>query len=87
MVEVARKSGLKKKDTKILLEAFVQAVEQALIEGESVKLMDFGVFAVKDRKARQGRDPRDPQKTFEVPPRKAPIFRAGRSLKERIRES
>ncbi len=86
-VAIAQKTGLTKKDSKTLLEALIRSVEQALVEGESVRITDFGVFEVKERKARQGRNPRYPDKVLDIPPYKAPVFRAGRSLKEKVKKT
>ncbi len=60
---------------------------QVALTGESVRITNFGVFEVKERKARQGRNPRYPDEVLDIPPYKAPGFRAGRSLKEKVRRS
>jgi len=44
----------------------------------------FGVFEVKDRAAREGRNPQDPTKIVKIPAKKVPVFRPGKDLKEKV---
>ena len=44
----------------------------------------FGTFETRERAARQGRNPRDPQQVINIPASKAPVFKAGKVLKEAI---
>ena len=66
------------------LNAFMGSVEEALVNGEKVQLVGFGTFETRERAARQGRNPRDPQQVINIPASKAPVFKAGKSLKEAI---
>lgn len=75
------KSGLTKKDAEQALNAFMESVKEALTEGEKVQLVGFGTFEVKDRKAREGRNPRNPEEKITIPASKAPVFKAGKTLK------
>ena len=81
---MAEKTGLTKKDTEALLGAFTSTVEEALVEGDKVQLVGFGTFEVRERAARKGRNPRNPQEEIDIPASKAPAFKAGKSLKEVI---
>jgi len=81
---IAEKSGLTKKNSEIALKSFMEAVEEALVDGEKVQLVGFGTFEVRDRKAREGRNPRDPKKKIKIPASKAPVFKAGKTLKEKV---
>lgn len=81
---MAKESGLMKKDTELALNSLLKVVENALVNGENVQLIGFGTFEVKDRKARQGRNPRNPEEIINIPASKAPIFRAGKGLKEAV---
>lgn len=80
---VAEKSGLSKKDTEKALNAFVTAVSDALNEGEKVQLVGFGTFEVKDRPARKGHNPLT-RAEIDIPASKAPVFKAGKALKDSI---
>lgn len=80
---MAEKSKLTKKDTELALNAFIESIEDALENGEKVQLVGFGSFEVRDRKARQGRNPQNPEEIIEIPASKSPAFKAGKNLKEK----
>lgn len=82
VAKMAELSNLTKKDAESALNAFMKSVEEALVEGDKVQLVGFGTFEVRERAARQGRNPRDPQQVIEIPASKAPVFKAGKGLKE-----
>ncbi len=79
---MAEKCGLTKKDTENALNAFLETVQESLAEGDKVQLVGFGTFEVRDRKAREGRNPRNPEEVISIPASKAPVFRAGKTLKD-----
>lgn len=78
------KSGLTKKDAENALNAFMKSVEEALADGNKVQLVGFGTFDVRERKERKGRNPRDPKMVIDIPASKAPVFKAGKALKELV---
>ena len=84
ITKMAEKSELTKKEAEAALNAFMQSVEEALVEGDKVHLVGFGTFETRERAARQGRNPRNPEEVIEIPASKAPVFIAGKSLKEVI---
>ena len=55
-----------------------------LVEGDKVQLVGFGTFETRERAARQGRNPRNPEEVIEIPASKAPVFKAGKGLKDII---
>lgn len=79
---VAEKSGMTKKEAEKSINAFVEVVEEALAKGERVQLIGFGTFETRARKARQGRNPRKPEQVIEIGESKAPVFKAGKALKD-----
>lgn len=79
---IAEKSELTKKDAEAALNGFIKSVEESLADGEKVQLVGFGTFEVRQRKAREGRNPRNPQEVIKIPASNAPVFKAGKSLKE-----
>lgn len=81
---MADNSGLTKKDAESALNAFMKSVEEALLGGDKVQLVGFGTFETRERAARQGRNPRNPEQVIDIPASKAPVFKAGKSLKEII---
>ncbi|MCD6436527.1 MAG: HU family DNA-binding protein [Clostridiales bacterium] len=84
ITSMAEKAGITKKDAEVALNAFVKSVEAALVNGEKVQLVGFGTFEVRQRKARTGRNPRNPEQVIQIPASKAPVFKAGKSLKETV---
>ncbi|HHY04064.1 MAG TPA: HU family DNA-binding protein [Thermoanaerobacterales bacterium] len=80
---MAEKSGLTKKDSEKALNAFVDAVQQALVEGDRVQLVGFGTFEVRERSARKGRNPQTGEE-IDIPAASVPAFKAGKALKEAI---
>lgn len=87
VASMAEKSNLTKKDAESALNAFMKVVEETLAGGDKVQLVGFGTFEVRDRKAREGRNPRNPEEVIQIPASKAPVFKAGKALKETDRKS
>jgi DNA-binding protein HU-beta len=73
-----------KKDITPIVEAIFAAITSALEKGEKCTFVGFGVFEVKDRAAREGRNPQDPSKVVKIPAKKVPVFRPGKDLKEKV---
>ncbi len=84
IASIADKSELTKKDAEAALNGFIKSVEGALAEGEKVQLVGFGTFEVRQRKAREGRNPRNPEEVIQIPASNAPVFKAGKNLKETV---
>ncbi|MDD6603967.1 MAG: HU family DNA-binding protein [Eubacteriales bacterium] len=80
---VAEKTGLSKADAAKAVAATVDAITDALVEGDKVALVGFGTFAVKERAARQGVNPRTGEKVT-IAAAKAPAFKAGKALKDAV---
>ena len=80
---VAEKADLSKKDAEAAITATVDAITEALTQGEKVQLVGFGSFEVKTRAARVGRNPRTGE---EIPISEAmlPVFKAGKALKDAV---
>jgi DNA-binding protein HU-beta len=78
---IAGKSGLTKADAGRALDGFIQSVEEALKNGDSVALVGFGTFEVKDRAERKGRNPQTGEE-ITIKAAKIPSFKAGKSLKD-----
>lgn len=84
MIEnVAKATGMKKKDIEAVMVAFVDTIEQALVNGEKVQISGLGSFDVKERAERIGRNPKTKEK-ITIPASKYPAFSASKSLKEAV---
>lgn len=84
ITKIAEKSELTKKDAEIALNAFIEATTEALVEGDKIQLVGFGTFETRERAARQGRNPRNPEQVIEIPSSIAPVFKAGKALKDAV---
>ena len=80
---VAEKTGLTKKDAERVVSVTVDTIIENLCKGEKVQISGFGVFEVKEREARVGRNPRT-KETIEIPATKQPTFKASKSLKDSV---
>ncbi len=81
---VATKVSLTKVQAGEAVEAMIDGIMDALSAGDKVQLTGFGSFAVRQRKERLGRNPTDPGKTIVIPAQKAPVFKAGKRLKDAV---
>ncbi len=80
---MAAKTGETKKDAEAALNAFVSVVTESLVKGDKVQLVGFGSFEVRKRAARKGRNPQTKEE-IKIPASKAPVFKAGKALKELV---
>ena len=80
---VAKQAELSKKDAGLAVEAVFEAIAGALEKGDKVQLIGFGTFDVSERAEREGRNPRTGE-TMKIAASKAPRFKAGKALKERV---
>ena len=81
--EIASRADLSKADAGRALDATLDAIADALKGAETVSLIGFGTFSVKQRGERMGRNPRTGE-TIRVPASSAPAFKAGKALKEAV---
>ncbi|MBQ2308514.1 MAG: HU family DNA-binding protein [Clostridia bacterium] len=82
---VATKTGLKKKDAEAAVNAVNEAIVEALKAGDKVQVIGFGTYEVKERAAREGRNPKTGE-TITIAASKAPVFSAGKALKDAVNE-
>lgn len=80
---VAAKSGLSKKDAEKSIDALVEAIQEALSQGDKVTLVGFGTFEVRERAARKGRNPQTGEE-IDIAAAKVPSFKAGKSFKDAL---
>ncbi|MEE9397949.1 MAG: HU family DNA-binding protein [Methylococcales bacterium] len=80
---ISDSAGLTKADAGRALDGIITSVTDALAKGDSVSLIGFGTFAVKDRAERQGRNPQTGE-TITIKAAKIPSFKAGKALKDAV---
>lgn len=78
---MAAKTGDTKKATDATLKAFIDVVTDSLVRGDKVQLVGFGTFETRARAARKGLNPQTKQE-IKIPACKAPVFKAGKALKD-----
>ena len=81
----AQDAGVTKKDAERVVNAAIDAITAALVKGEKVQVSGFGIFEVRDREARTGRNPRT-KETVEIPASRTPAFKASKALKDAVKK-
>jgi DNA-binding protein HU-beta len=70
-----------------VIQNFLNAMTEALANGDRLEFRDFGVLQVVERKAKIGRNPKNASVPIKIPPRKAVKFTAGKKMRSRIEKS
>ena len=78
---VAEKTGMTKKDAERVINATLETVTASMVAGDKVQISGFGIFEVKAREARVGRNPRT-KETIQIPATRLPVFKASKALKD-----
>ncbi|MDR0838355.1 MAG: HU family DNA-binding protein [Oscillospiraceae bacterium] len=81
--KIALNSGLSKKDSEKALDAALDTITATLLSGEKVQIVGFGIFDVKARAPRIGRNPKT-KEAISIPATKVPQFKPGKALREII---
>ena len=80
---VASSAKLSKTDAESEVNAIIETISNTLAEGETVQLFGFGTFSVKERAAREGRNPHTGE-SIKIAASKAPAFKPSKALKEKV---
>jgi DNA-binding protein HU-beta len=83
IAKVATTAKLTKADAERAIDATIHSITHSLKKGEEVRLIGFGTFGVRDRKATEGRNPRTGA-TIKIPASRRPNFRPGKQLREEV---
>jgi nucleoid DNA-binding protein len=84
ILKVSDDTKLKQIDVKKVVQKTFDCILDALVRGEKIELRNFGIFKIKERKSRTGRNPRTGQ-TVPVPPRKVVVFKPGLEMKKLVK--
>ena len=84
VLKITDMTGIKQVDVKTIVQKTFDVIVDSLIRNEKVELRNFGVFKIKERKARIGRNPRTCE-SVHVPPRKVVVFKPGLEMKQKIK--
>lgn len=83
ITQVAQKSDLTKKDAEKAVKSVFEAISDSLKKGDKVQIIGFGTFEVRQRKAREGRNPRNSE-IIQIAASNTPAFKAGKQLKDLV---
>ena len=81
--KVASKATVTKKQADAVITATIEAIMEAVSDGDKVTLVGFGSFESRERKEREGRNPKTGNK-MTIPATKVPAFSAGKLFKEKV---
>ena len=83
---IASKSSIARKDVETVIESFESTVIESLQKGEEVTLAGFGSFSARERSARMGVNPQNPEERIQIPAVVVPKFKAGKNLKDSLKK-
>lgn len=81
---VAEKASVTKKESEKVITAILDSITDTLAKGEKVQLVGFGTFEVRQRQAREGRNPSTGE-AIKIAAQKVPAFKAGKALKDLVK--
>ena len=84
VLRITDMTSIKQVDVKRVVQKTFDIIIDSLIRSEKVELRNFGVFKIKERRARLGRNPRTGQ-SVPVPPRKVVVFKPGLEMKKKVK--
>ena len=84
VLAVSNETGITQLDVKRVVQKTLETIVASLAQGQTVELRNFGIFKVKSRKGRTGRNPRTGEKV-PVPPKRVVVFKQGLLMKRDIR--
>lgn len=82
VVMISNETGLTQVAVKEVVQKVFDHIIDALSKNDTIELRDFGVFQVKKRKARMGRNPNKPEEAIPIPAKLVPDFKPGKKMKE-----
>lgn len=82
--QIAEETGFMPLDVRSVIQLALDKMIDALAAGDRIEIRDFGVFEIVKRRPRIGRNPNNPQQTYQVPARYVVRFKPGKMMKEKI---
>lgn len=84
VVRISEETRLTQQDVSSVVQKTLNHISEALSDGDKVELRNFGIFEVRTRKARVGRNPKAPETDVPIPARSVVRFKAGKEMAERV---
>ena len=83
---VANLTSKDPKELAPLVQTVFEAIGEVMVDGNRLEIRNFGVFSVRKKNARIGCDPNNPTERINIPATAVPVFKAGKLLKQRVKE-
>jgi integration host factor subunit beta len=74
---------LNRKEAKLIVNTIFDCISNALVEGDRVEIRGFGSFTIREREAREARNPKSGD-VVRIPAKKTPFFKTGKELREKV---
>ena len=84
VIRISNETGLVQQQVFDVVQKTLDYITEALAKGDKVELRNFGVFEVKVRKARVGRNPNKPETDVPIPARSTVKFKAGKEMRAQV---
>jgi len=84
VIRISNETGLTQQQVFDVIQRTLDSITEALSQGDSVVMRNFGAFQVKETKAKIGRNPKDPSKDVPIPARAIVKFKPGKEMKEQV---
>lgn len=84
VTRISEETGLAQQEVQEVVQRVLDYISEAVAKGQTVELRNFGVFEVKVRKARIGRNPNRPETDVRIPPRAVVKFKPGKEMREAV---
>jgi nucleoid DNA-binding protein len=84
VVRISNETGMVQQDVLTVVQKTLDILTETLAKGQTVEMRNFGVFEVKLRKARVGRNPNKPENEVPIPPRAVVKFKPGKEMKAKV---
>ena len=84
VIRISNETGLPQQDVLNVIQRTLDYISESVTKGTTVELRNFGVFEVKIRKARIGRNPNAPEKDVPIPARAIVKFKAGKEMRNAV---
>ncbi len=84
VVRISQETGLVQQQVLEIVQKTLDYISEAVARGQTVELRNFGVFEVKVRKPRVGRNPNAPEKDVRIPPRAVVKFKPGKEMRDQV---
>ena len=84
VVRISKETGIIQEDVHTVIQKTLDYIVDGLVEGNTVEFRNFGVFEVRERKQRIGRNPNRPEHVVTIPARKVVKFKPGKIMRQKI---